>query len=343
MGNISSLWAQVPPSTQVLLRDLFCAITLYILGKLIGGSIKTLTSAKGLDKLLRFPWVERHSAAQQDAAGQLKPTDLIGGLCSATIWAGAAFSLLKMHGMHGHAADVQSLVRQVWLIAAVGGISMVLAGWLGRSVCEVIDHPAVAERLDQMFTSSEPNASRPFSKTVSRTACVALYAIVLLPTVILASELLRMRATTAAISATWDLTLRAGAALGVLGIGWLGVKWTRLEAADTDGPRERIRVALAACATALSAAVVLGGSGSLLGLFIVAGVFYMLYPVRDYVRDLWAGFYLKTRGLKKVQLEAGEAKIVEIGLLETRLKQGKDERFHLRNQVLMAAVVEPAT
>ena len=133
----------------------------------------------------------------------------------------------------------------------------------------------------------------------------------------------------------------------------LVIGWARLEApppaADDAAPadpqavvQQRVRLGLVTCGTVLSIVLLVAGSSSLIGLALVGVLAFLMYPMRDYLNDVWAGLYLNTKTIENVTFDEQEVAVKQIGLIEATLVRENEEEFRVRNRKVMAAVVGPA-
>src|SRR5262249_33491124 len=85
-------------------------------------------------------------------------------------------------------------------------------------------------------------------------------------------------------------------------------------------------------AVALLAATIQG----LVGVVFVLLLAFVLWPLRGYVPDVWAGILLKGQKVQNVRLDGELAQVGEVGLLTTRLHR-QEEQVSRRNRLVLEA------
>ena len=93
--------------------------------------------------------------------------------------------------------------------------------------------------------------------------------------------------------------------------------------------------------TILALGLLVGVSGFSGALVIMALLMFLLWPVRMYARDLWAGFLLRLQSVKQVQIDGAMAEVKSVGPLMTRAEREGVELTR-RNRDVLAAFVAGA-
>jgi hypothetical protein len=68
----------------------------------------------------------------------------------------------------------------------------------------------------------------------------------------------------------------------------------------------------------------------------------VLWPLRGYVPDVWAGILLKGQKVQHVHLDGELSRVGEVGLLTTRL-QRQEEQVSRRNRLVLEAHLQGAS
>ncbi len=173
-----------------------------------------------------------------------------------------------------------------------------------------------------------------------------VYGVVALLVMLIAADLLGWTATGSAGAAVWQLGLRLVSAGVALLIGWLGARWARTQIpadAETHSPTEQARIytalAILGCATVLAITLLADNLQMLVGLLAVLLLAVVLWPLRGYIPDYWAGRLLRGQRVRQVRIEGAWFQLNEVGLLGSQLTRG-DEKLTLRNRLVMDAYLQ---
>ncbi|MBI3923410.1 MAG: hypothetical protein HY318_18460 [Armatimonadetes bacterium] len=353
-------WNDLPRETQIALRDAEVVLAALLLAKFAGAVLKALLSARGFDSLVAVPWAP---AAPVKGDPRARPSDVVGYLCVASLWAVAAWWLAREHGVSDVANSILWVTGKAWTLAFVIILAMVSGGWLSRAVTLAMQSPGIKTRLDSLLPI--PGArGEPLSDSLTKTVSVLFYVVSLMLMALASTDLLHLTATASALAAVWQLAVRLVAAGAALGIGWLGLKWARdfnlqgeadqssfaaptlsttaLESRSPAQPlsaERQIQLGLLGAVILFAIAVVADIGGSLIGLCVLFMVFLLILPLREYVPDVWGGFYLLIRNAKTVDLEGRTMNIKQVGLLMTDLTI-EGEHLSRRNREVLTAVLK---
>jgi hypothetical protein len=98
---------------------------------------------------------------------------------------------------------------------------------------------------------------------------------------------------------------------------------------------------IVAATTVLAVAVLLSGTGLLLGLAALAALGCLLWLVRGYLPDLTAGLRLRAHKVRELFYNGMPWQVTEVGLLATQLMRG-GEFYQLRNRLALEALFQAA-
>jgi hypothetical protein len=155
--------------------------------------------------------------------------------------------------------------------------------------------------------------------------------------------------TGSVVAGAWSLLLHAVTAGTALLIGWLGYRWARSltfsEIAATPPPARAAHYAALAILTSttlLAIALLAANLQGLLGVAFVLLLAFVLWPLRGYVPDVWAGILLKAQKVQHVRIDGELCQVGEVGLLTTRLHR-QEEQLTRRNKLVLEAHLQGAS
>jgi hypothetical protein len=227
------------------------------------------------------------------------------------------------------------LTGRLWFIALALGAALWLSNWINQSVASLLQHPVVRERVDAVA----PEVRERLSEAVLRATNGAVAVLLCLLALLASTELLGMTVTAQALQAIWELVLRLAIACLILAIGWVGLK--RLHEMSqmlSDLPRDErsLRLGVMAAALIFALALLTGGGGTLLALALFALLVVLLFPLREYLPDLWAALMLKAHQVQQVTMDGTVMQVRQIGWLVTTLQAGEMELRRPNREVLRA-------
>src|SRR5262249_21579672 len=93
--------------------------------------------------------------------------------------------------------------------------------------------------------------------------------------------------------------------------------------------------------TLLAIALLAATLQGVIGVAVVLLLAFVLWPLRGYVPDVWAGFLLKGQKVQQVRLDGELSQVEEVGVLTTRL-QRQGEQVSRRNGLVLEAHLQGA-
>ncbi|MFA0760015.1 MAG: hypothetical protein HZLCBSQH_000100 [Candidatus Fervidibacterota bacterium] len=320
-------WQTLSPEQRQGILEAFVLMSALVGGKLAGIIVLGWLKRFGIDDLLRTPFAQTRSRPKE-------PSDVAGYLCVGTIWAIVLWWLARRHGLTQIAGSWLTLTGRLWFVALSLGAALWLSNWVNQSVASLLQHPAVCERIDAVA----PEMRERLSEAVLRTTSGAVTVLLCLLALLASTDLLGMAATAHALQAIWELVLRLAIACFVLAIGWVGLQ--RLHEVSqmlSDLPRDErsLRLGVMAAAVILALMLLTGGGGTLLALAFFASLVVLLFPLWEYLPDLWA-VMLKVHQVQQVMMDGTVMQVRQIGWLVTTLKAGEMELTRRNREVLQA-------
>src|SRR5262249_49646565 len=231
---------------------------------------------------------------------------------------------------------------RVWSLAAGLIFALYLARFLAGQVIEFAQSAPLSEKLNgwlpRASTGREPRVSG-----VAALAGTAVYGVVFLLLLLIAADVFGWALTGGVVAAAWFLLLHAVAAGAALLIGWLGYRGARgltlSEIAAAPPPARAAHytaLGILAGTTLLAISLLAATIQGVVGVAFVLLLAFVLWPLRGYVPDVWAGILLKTEKVQHVCLDGEPSQVVEVGLLTTRL-QRQEEELTRRNRLVLEA------
>jgi hypothetical protein len=302
--------------------------------------------AHRFDASLRAPWLPATGLAVMP----FTPTALVSALVRCTAWGAGVWWLATTHGWVRAADGLEWAAGRVWALAAVLMAALCVGRFLAGQVIDFLQSPPLSDKLDGWLPRAgglrEPREPRVSS--VAALAGTAVYGVVFLLLLLIAADLYGWALTGSAMAAAWLFLLHVASAATALGIGWLGYRWARSLASpalETATPFVRAAhyTALGILAgTTLLAIALLATLHAVAGVAIVLLLAFVLWPLRGYVADMWAGMLLKGQNVQQVHLDGQLSAVSEVGLLTTRL-QRQDEQLSRRNGLVLSAHLQDAS
>src|SRR5262249_51949996 len=133
----------------------------------------------------------------------------------------------------------------------------------------------------------------------------AVYAMVTILVLLIAADAFNWPLTRSSAQALWSLTHNLLVASAALLIGCLGARWARdLTTGAPGAPPEKragqyTALGITAATTVLAVAVLLSSAGVLIGLLALAVLGFLLYLVRGYLPDVFAGLQLRAHRVRE--------------------------------------------
>jgi hypothetical protein len=321
-------WQTLSPEQRQGILEAFVLMSALVGGKLVGIVVRAWLKRLGIDDLLRTPFAPNRPRPKE-------PSDVAGYLCVGTVWSIALWWITRQHGLSQIADSLLTLTGRLWFVALALGAALWLSNWINQSVASLLQHPVVRERVDAVA----PEVRERLSEAVLRATNGAVAVLLCLLALLASTELLGMTATAQALQAIWELVLRLAIACLILAIGWVGLK--RLHEMSQmlrDLPRDErsLRLGVMAAALIFALALLTGGGGTLLALALFALLVVLLFPLREYLPDLWAAVMLKAHQVQQVTMDGTVMQVRQIGWLVTTLQAGEMELRRPNREVLRA-------
>jgi hypothetical protein len=216
---------------------------------------------------------------------------------------------------------------------------------LAKALYDLMHTPWIKEELDAVFPSASATGGS-FAETAARGVCIVIYVAFLLFVPVALAGLFDLTSLEGLVVPAWQICARLLTALIVFVVGYLGVAWARSQVgrAQGEGNAElgnHVALGIVVGTTVLALGMLVGVSGFSGALVIVVLLMFLLWPVRAYARDLWAGFLLRLQSVKQVQIDGATAEVKSVGPLMTRAEREGVEVTR-RNRDVLAAFVEGA-
>ncbi|MCX7643115.1 MAG: hypothetical protein N2116_04845 [Armatimonadetes bacterium] len=152
----------------------------------------------GLDEILRLPWSQTSSKVAKT------PSDAVGYLCVATVWAAVIWWLSVRHQLTGIANATRFATGRLWMLAVMLGLSIGLSNRLVKLLTDFLKSQSVQELAEKLALQTRGQ----FSDFIVRAFSFIVHGFVFLFVLMIANEIFGMVATASAIRAIWDLSLR---------------------------------------------------------------------------------------------------------------------------------------
>lgn len=343
VDDILTWWQSQTAQTQALAQNACCGVVGLMAGHYLAVMVARYLRGLRFDAALQMPGgagagttaaAPRPGApAGAEADSGITPTFIAGWLVRLTVWATVAWWLAYKSGDEDLAQTLALIIRRTWTLAAV------LVGALGLG-------GLLARRLVDCFP---PDRSGPGGSPRSAAGAVgaAVYAMVTLVVLLIAADVFNWPLTRSSAQALWSLAhdlLVAGAALLM---GCLGARWARDLATGEPGatPEKRAgqytALGITAATTLLAVTVLLSTAGVLIGLTGLVVLGYLLYLVRGYLPDVFAGLQLRAHGVREVWFDGVAWRVLETGFLATRV--GRNGDIHrVQNRLVLDARMHEA-
>jgi hypothetical protein len=338
--TLQAWWQDLTPTSQGFLRGVAVLLGAFLAGRFVGRLAFQRLRACDVDASLRAPWLP--SASEWRAgASPFTPTSLVSGLLCCTVWGAGVWWVANEQGGVGLARTLEWAAGRIWSLAAVLLVALYLARFLAGQVIEWLPSPPLSEKLDGWLSRASGDRE-PRVSSAAALAGTAVYGVVFLLVLLIAADLFGWALTGSVVVAMWFLLLHAATAATAVLIGWLGYRWARgltssaIEAAPPARSAHYTALAIVAGTTLLAIALLAGTLQGVVAAGFVLLLAFVLWPLRGYVPDVWAGFLLKGQNVQQVQLDGELSQVGEVGLLTTQLHR-QQEQVSLRNRLVLEA------
>jgi hypothetical protein len=221
---------------------------------------------------------------------------------------------------------------------------LIISGWLSRTLYDLFQTPWLKAELDSLFPGTSEGGGST-SNTIAKTMCVVIYAAFFLLIPVAIAALFNISALEGLAIPAWELCARLLTALAVFAVGYLGVAWARSHAERIGGEREdegnadlvhQVSLGIVLFTIFLTLGLLVGVSGFASGLVVVTLLVFLLWPVRVYARNVWAGMLLRIQRVKQVELDGVSFDVKTITPLATQLEREGVELTRCNWDVLTA-------
>jgi hypothetical protein len=334
--ELKSFWQDVPPEVQGWLVDGGVVLGALLLGHVLGVWVARTLRGWNFDAALRPP-APPAVPAPGEPERRLTPTLVLSLLVRLTVWAGAGLWLAHEHGQADLAAALVFAIRRAWALATVLVAALGLGSLLARRLFACLQHTTA-------------NTAGVSSRAVAGGVSAGAYVLAVLVVLLIAADSFDWPLTRGAAQGLWQLAQHGLAAGAALFVGYLGARWARdLAAVEGAGAVEKraanlLALGLVGTSTVLAVAVVLSGTGMLLGLAILSLVGMLLWMARGYLPDVLAGWQLRRHEAAEVWFDDAAWRVTEVGLVTTQLGRAGEYR-RVPNHLVLEALVRgmPAT
>lgn len=344
--TLQAWWQDLTPDSQVFLRDVAVLLGAFLAGEVVARLARRRLRAGDFDASVRAPWLPAAGGGRA-AARPFTHTGLVSALVRCTAWGAGVWWLAAAHGESALARTLEWVAGRVWSLAAVVVVSLYLARFLAGQVIELLQSGPLSETLDAWLPRGG-GFREPRGSAAAALAGTAVYGVVFLLVLLVAADLFGWAQTGGVVAAAWSLLLHAVTAGTALLIGWLGYRWARrLTSAEIEAAPPPARAShytalgILAGATLLAIALLAATIQGVVGVAFVLLLAFMLWPLRGYVPDVWAGILLKGQKVQHVHLDGELSQVGEVGLLTTRLHR-QEEQVSRRNGIVLEAHLQAA-
>src|SRR5262249_13676167 len=136
-------------------------------------------------------------------------------------------------------------------------------------------------------------------------------------------------------------------ACAALFIGSLGARWARdlVPIEGTSSPEKRAgqytALGIISATTVLAVAVLLSSAGLLFGLAALALLAFVLWLVRGYLPDIFAGLQLRAHKVRELCFDGALWQVAEVGLLTTTVSR-RGDFCRVQNRLVLEALLHGA-
>jgi hypothetical protein len=284
----------------------------------------------------------------REGALPFTPSGLLSGLVGCTAWGAGVWWLATEHGGISLARTLEWAAGRIWSLTGVLLVALYLARFLAGQVLAFLPAAPLSDKLDRWLPGTSGDRESRVS-SVAALAGIAVYCVVFLLVLLIAADLFGWTLTGGVVVAAWYLLLHAVTAGIALLIGWLGYRWVRgltLSESEAASPPARATpytaLGILAGTTLLAITLLATSLQGVIGVGAVLLVAFVLWPLRSYVPDLWAGILLKSQKVQHVSLDGELSQVDEVGLLTTRLHR-QEQQMTRRNRLVLEAHLQGAS
>ncbi len=345
MNEMTAWWNGLSQGARTGILDVLLVVSGLILGRIAGGLTKHLLLKHGVDRYMRAPWSKTesgdHIAPEKSVVSSL--TTLFGWLVMLTVWAGAWWLIAGIHHSKPTIDVISVSVVRAWQIAAVVFLAVLASGWLAHTTYALFQAPWIKRELNTLFADI-PEKEGSFTDTAARFVCIVIYAAFLLLVPVAVASLFDFGALSALAGPAWQMCARLLCVPVAFAVGYLGIALVRSlgkqqakAGVDRTNVEYYVGVGITVGTTLLALGLLLGitsGGGAIVMAILLALFLFLLWPVRNNLRDVWAGIMLRLQDAKYLPASQNFAEIKSIGLLVTQLDRDGQEYTRKNSDVL---------
>ncbi len=352
MNDAIRQWSDLRPNERLLLGDAAIVLGALLAGWLAGAIVRRAIVSHGLDRYFRMPWIqgETVSAAPVNRGKSVVRVSIVTSLavwaCRLFVWAAGLYAIASQHGWRAAPEVLHAMTT-----GAQGGIVLIAAllacGWIAHVVYGLFQTPWLKQELDALLANAS-GSSGSFSETAARAACIGVYIAFLLLVPVALSGLFGLKAFAGLVNPAWLMLSRLLTAMAAFALGYLGLAWVRSQSklARGENPRHaeiEYYVGLGIMVTTTLAALCLligisNGVSAVAIIGIVALIVSFCWPVRVYLKDLWAGMLLRLQSVTTVTIEGVVMTVKSTAAIITTLDANGDEVTRPNAEVLAAVL-----
>mgnify|MGYP007011822073 CR=1 FL=1 len=368
MQELELWWEGLDAWAQWLIRDSIVVVIALMIGFMGKFIIERVFVSRGADACMRFPWVtsspEQGSGVRPQTPGSRKSplTSLAGYIVLFTVLAFAGWTIASWRGQFEIVQTIRIVLVHGWQVAVVVYPIIILGGWLVRHMYAFLQTPWLKKEMDALFPGKNEKGDS-FSDSVAKAICVVVYAAFFLFIPVAIAAIFDITALHALIVPAWQICARLLTALVVFAVGYLGVAWARAELQRAENRKEtgtntslrtgdttdnsadmlanHLGLMIIVATVVLALGMVVGVSGLAGALVMVAILGFLLWPVRNYIRDFVAGGLLRLQRVETVHIDGGPAVVKDVTPLITELDRNGETLTRRNWDVLNAALNRP--
>ncbi len=326
-------WRGIPSEVWLGIRDTLLLVVALLAGSRIGAAAARSLVRAGFDSLFHFPWRPLGKTDQQ----RVKLSSIVGIVLQGTVWLLGVAALCWLHEFDLVTRWLGIVATNVWVIGTVVLLGLAASRGLAAAVVRVLDNQSIRERFDRLFPARPDQEC--FSDSLARIGGMSVYAIILLPVLLVVADVGEWTAAGEAVAALWQFGLQCTAAGLILLLGWSVHNWLQKQAEDSSEQQRKTDMIFLGGTTLLSALILAGGFNALSAIVVLAGIGVAVWAARGYLPDVWAGAYLLFKLPEYVYVGGQRARILEISLLASDVELDGQE-LSIRNRRIFEGLFE---